>query len=108
MARLRRYYGRVVTLTKDKCINSEELSCFKCKYSDWKYRDDCPFPLTEYLICMKGHKKTTYNTPFVELENFTCEDYKHSYFIKEYYGMWYHIIFFSFLALFLILGMIRA
>lgn len=85
---------------------SEELSCFKCKHSDWKYRDDVPFPLTEYLICKKGHEKTTYNTPFVELPEFSCEDYNHSYFIKEYYGIWFYIICFSLLGLILALALI--
>lgn len=83
---------------------SDDLICFKCKHSDWKYRDDCPFPLTEYLICMKGHEKTTYNTPFSELENFKCEDYKHSYFIKEYWGMWYYLFCFGCIFLILLLS----
>ncbi|WP_295622009.1 hypothetical protein [uncultured Methanobrevibacter sp.] len=85
---------------------NEELSCFECKHSDWKYRDDVPFPLTEYLICKKGHEKTTYNTPFVELPEFSCEDYKHSYFIKEYYGMWFYIISFGLMGLILVLSLI--
>ena len=86
---------------------SDEMSCFKCKHCDWKYRDDCPFPLHEYVICRKGHEKTTYNTSFDEIANFTCEDYRHSYFIKEYYGVWFYIICFGCLGLFLLLSISR-
>ena len=60
--------------------------CFECKHSNWKFHDDVPFPLVEYLHCKLGHEKTSYNTPYDE--DFTCDDYKHSYFVKSYLGLW--------------------
>ena len=82
---------------------TKELSCFKCKHSDWRYREDSPIPIVEYLDCMKGHQKTTQNIPIEDIPNFSCDDYEHSYFIKEYWGIWCYIIFFSLLALLLVL-----
>ena len=66
-------------------------NCFECKHCDWKFRDDVPFPIHEYVICKLGHDQTSYNTEFTK--DFICEDYHHSYFVKTYWGYWFYGIF---------------
>ena len=61
-------------------------NCFECKHCDWKYREDVPFPIHEYVKCKLGHEQTSYNTEFTE--DFICKDYQHSYFTKTYLGYW--------------------
>ncbi len=73
-------------------------NCFVCKYSNWRYHYE--IPIVEDLYCAKGHEKTSYNTNFDD--DFVCEDYKHSYFTKHYFGMWFWIIYFGFFIMVLV------
>lgn len=77
-------------------------NCFICKYSDWSYHSDIDIPIVRELHCKKGHEQTSYNTNYDE--DFVCEDYKHSYFTKSYFGIWFWLIYFGFLLFVLLLS----
>lgn len=74
-----------------------DINCFVCVHCDWDYMEDVPFPIHDHVICRLSHEKTSYNTPYNE--HFTCEDYKHSYFVKSYWGMWFWTIYISFVII---------
>lgn len=77
----------------------DDINCFECKHADWDYYDDVP--IVKYLYCMKNHKNTSYNTAYDD--KFTCDDYRHSYFCKAYYRMWFTIIMIALLIIFALL-----
>ena len=47
----------------------------------WYYDGLEPIAMKD-LICTRGYKKTTYNTPFIELKDFQCKDFERKLYWK--------------------------
>lgn len=62
---------------------TEKIDCLECKHhlKLWHYDGLEPIVMRD-CICTRGYKKTTYNTPFNELEDFKCDGFERKLYWK--------------------------